>query len=122
VFSRLTLILLGLAACVFLWGLQYKLSLYDPPQATSHQVPIAKLLSKDENAGAQGGILLTGGDHGSQGVTQFFLITGLLLLLSLRAFSLPDLWERARDASRTPQLRANLGLNAFFFRPPPSLL
>jgi len=43
---------LGLAICVFSWGLQYKLSLYDPPQAVSHQFPTAKLLSKNEQSRA----------------------------------------------------------------------
>ena len=47
-FGRLSLTFLSLALCVFAWGLQYKLSLYDPPQAASHQVPQAKLLSKNE--------------------------------------------------------------------------
>ena len=37
-----------LAACVFLWGLEYKISLYFPPQATVRQIPTAKLLSKNE--------------------------------------------------------------------------
>jgi hypothetical protein len=46
------LILLGLGLSVFGWGLQYKLSLYDPPQASSHQMPQAKLLSQDEQATA----------------------------------------------------------------------
>ena len=41
---------LGLAICVFAWGLQYKLSLYNPPQAASHQIPTAKLLSRDEQS------------------------------------------------------------------------
>ena len=34
--------------CVFTWGLQYKLSLYYPPHSSFHQVPEAKLLSKNE--------------------------------------------------------------------------
>ena len=42
---------LGLAVCVFAWGLQYKLSLYDPPQAASHRIPQAKLLSRNERSG-----------------------------------------------------------------------
>ncbi len=36
------LILLGV--CIFAWGLNYKLSLYDPPHAPSHRIPVAKLL------------------------------------------------------------------------------
>jgi hypothetical protein len=42
------LMLLGL--CVFAWGLKYKLSLYDPPRALSHQMPAAKLLSGKERS------------------------------------------------------------------------
>jgi hypothetical protein len=51
VFLRI-LAFLGLATCVFSWGLQYKLSLYDPPQAPSHQIPSAKLLSRNEQSRA----------------------------------------------------------------------
>jgi hypothetical protein len=40
------LALLGL--CVFAWGLKYKLSLYDAPQAVSHHMAAAKLLSGKE--------------------------------------------------------------------------
>jgi hypothetical protein len=40
------LVLVGL--CVFAWGLQYKLSLYDPPHAISHRMPAAKLLTGKE--------------------------------------------------------------------------
>ena len=39
---------IGLAVCIFMWGLQYKLSLYDPPNAASHRIPMAKLLSRNE--------------------------------------------------------------------------
>jgi hypothetical protein len=42
------LVLLG--ACVFAWGLKYKLSLYDPPHALSHRMPAAKLLTGKERA------------------------------------------------------------------------
>ena len=37
-----------LALCVFLWGLEYKMSLYHPPHSFARLVPIAKLLSKNE--------------------------------------------------------------------------
>lgn len=36
---------------VFVWGLQYKLSLYDPPHSITHEMPEAKLLSNQERAG-----------------------------------------------------------------------
>ncbi|MES2222967.1 MAG: hypothetical protein V4587_18600, partial [Acidobacteriota bacterium] len=47
---EIPLLLLGLAVAVFTWGLQYKLSLYDPPQAITRNMPRAKLLSADEQA------------------------------------------------------------------------
>src|SRR5271167_2450542 len=40
--------LVALALAVFVWGLSYKLSLYDPPQASSHRMVAAKLLSNRE--------------------------------------------------------------------------
>ena len=54
----MTLVLLGLAFCVFMWGLQYKLSLYDAPHSISHQMPAAKLLSRDEQATVAESLLL----------------------------------------------------------------
>jgi hypothetical protein len=40
----------GLSVCVFAWGLQYKLSLYDPSQEASLKIPQAKLLSENERS------------------------------------------------------------------------
>jgi hypothetical protein len=37
-----------LGMCVFAWGLRYKLSLYDPPGASAHHMPAAKLLTGNE--------------------------------------------------------------------------
>ena len=51
--SRFSFVFLGLAISVFAWGLQYKLSLYDPPHSTSHEIPEAKLLSRNEQATAR---------------------------------------------------------------------
>lgn len=46
--SVLGFCLVTLAVAVFVWGLSYKLSLYDPPQASSHRMVAAKLLSNRE--------------------------------------------------------------------------
>jgi hypothetical protein len=43
-----------LACCIFAWGLQYKLSLYEPPQALSHHVAQAKLFPSDEHSRTAG--------------------------------------------------------------------
>ena len=49
---------LGLAVSVFAWGMQYKLSLYDPPASASHKIPEAKLLARDERSGIAEGPLV----------------------------------------------------------------
>ena len=55
------LVVLGL--CVFAWGLKYKLSLYDPPRATSHHMAEAKLLpGKERGAASLDAILKAAGN------------------------------------------------------------
>jgi hypothetical protein len=44
--------LLMLCMAVFGWGLQYKLSLYQPEDSVSHLAPVAKLLSQKERPAA----------------------------------------------------------------------
>ena len=54
--SRLTLLLLMLGVCVFLWGFSYKISLYNLNERSLHTVPDAKLLSKNEDRQAADGV------------------------------------------------------------------
>jgi hypothetical protein len=111
---------LGLAICVFTWGLQYKLSLYDPPQASSHQVPQAKLLSRNEQTGTTESPLVvrtktfTRVSHTSS--TAVFLV----LLLGLSLLNPQASGQRKQSASRVWHLRSGL-FYAFFVRPPPIL-
>ena len=57
---KFTFVFIGLAIAVFTWGLQYKLSLYYPPHSTYHQIPEAKLLSRNEQSiGADSILLIT---------------------------------------------------------------
>ena len=119
--SRCTFLLLGLAFCVFNWGLQYKLSLYDPPQAVSHEMPQAKLLSKDEQSLT--GRRLLANDFGSSDKA-LGSVSDCLVFALLLALALPRLLElsgryRPIDPSIRPFRRASL--TAFFFRPPPVL-
>lgn len=44
----LTIGLALLGVCVFVWGLDYKLSLYEPPHSMAHHMPEAKLLTGKE--------------------------------------------------------------------------
>jgi hypothetical protein len=110
----------ALAICVFTWGLQYKLSLYDPPQATSHQVPQAKLLSKNEQTGTaqiHSTILKkTIASAGFSGpATPFFIVA-----------MAPILFEKASEYRKQPadSVRGRQsGLSDIFFvRPPPLFL
>lgn len=120
-FSRFTLCLLGLAFCVFTWGLQYKLSLYDPPQAASHELPSAKLLSRDQQSTTTESPLIK--SEGAPDKTVMATVFSILLPLFaiLNSLKLPAAFRRNRDAKRPWRQLSQASLNAFFFRPPPVL-
>lgn len=120
-FPRLAFAFLGLALSVFSWGLQYKLSLYDPPQAISHQMPEAKLLSQEERPTQAEHPLLDA--LRNRTIKIQCVLSGIFLLISL-AFNLCRAHRRAArvPVTRTPlHLRRFICLDAFFFRPPPIL-
>jgi hypothetical protein len=116
---RLSFVFVGLAISVFTWGLQYKLSLYYPKHSTYHQLPEAKLLSKDEQPATTTGLLTTRVKpaqdfvHGELfTLTLFVGVLGLLLVMGAVQTG-PERsrpWLQSLSASR----------NAFFFRPPPT--
>lgn len=123
--TKIVFIFLPLALAVFCWGLQYKLSLYDPPQAISHSMPQAKLLSSKERVSPS--LMSIAGEASSPGATGqvlrgSFVIWALALMWSFllapgdRSFSL---WIRLRCGQRVDLKTREAGLNAFFFRPPP---
>jgi len=109
---------LGLAICVFTWGLQYKLSLYDPPQAASHQIPQAKLLSRNEQAGTTEDPLVIRTKTSTRVIctapTAIFFVL-LLALIPLKPQASGQRKERASDSRR---LSSGL-FSIFFVRPPP---
>ena len=111
--SKFTLVIIGLAVSVFVWGLQYKISLYFPP----HQVPQAKLLSKNEQP--------TRVERIVAGATKLVGDTERIgfYALALSALGLMHVVATSRNAAlehRTPWLVALLAcLGAFLFRPPP---
>ena len=118
--SKIVFVFVPLALGVFTWGLQYKLSLYDPPQAISHRMPEAKLLSPEERTPVVDNSLVRRSKVLSD--TRAVLLPGIFFL-SLLAFappgSKPALNRRNGKWSCPPCRRASL--NAFFFRPPPRL-
>ncbi len=120
--SRLTFVFLGLAICVFTWGLQYKLSLYDPPHSTSHAIPEAKLLSRDEQPTISGGLLVRSAKAWAV-VAQALLFN--LFVFFTPAFNLlraPVFNRRDWEAKHPWRIFCRPGLNAFFFRPPPAFI
>jgi hypothetical protein len=114
-----TLVTVGLAACVFAWGLQYKLSLYDPPQAASHKMPQAKLLSGNERSGIAESPLVFR-TKTSTAVSYAVPTAVLFLLLLTLSISNPAAGQRERRTSHPWHLHRGL-LNTLFVRPPPIL-
>jgi hypothetical protein len=111
---------LGLAGCVFAWGLQYKLSLYDPPQAASHKIPQAKLLSRNERSGITESPLVVRAKTSTR--VSHTVPTGVFffLLLALSILNPQASGQRKQRTSGVWHLRRGL-FNIFFVRPPPIL-
>lgn len=112
---------LGLAICVFSWGLQYKLSLYDPPQAASHQIPSAKLISKNEQSRATDSPRVVRTRTSAKVIysapTGIFLI--LLLLPSFLILQVSGKRQKCVNGLWHPR---HVFLNIPFVRPPPVLV
>lgn len=115
-----TLALLGLAFCVFTWGLQYKLSLYDPPQAVSHQIPKAKLLSRDERSGTAESPLVVRSKTSSRVIYTASAAVFFILLPALSISNRPGSGPGEQRSNRSWHLRHAI-LNTVFVRPPPLL-
>lgn len=117
--SRFVFTFLGLAIAVFAWGLAYKLSLYDPPQAVSRQMPQAKLLSREEQPSVEVSAAVqplppeTNG-NGLRPATPLSLLIACLAMLAGAAFLRGF---RSFDPRFRPQ--PVLTLSNLFFRPPP---
>jgi hypothetical protein len=118
--SRFSLVFLGLGLAVFAWGLQYKLSLYDPPHSVAHRMPEAKLLSKNEQRRAPE----------SRSVKQIepdvlISLACSLFLLFPRIFD-PNIGPTQNyqelEHKRPWRIFNCAALDSFFFRPPPVLL
>ena len=110
-----------LAFCVFAWGLQYKLSLYDPPQAASHKIPQAKLLSRNERAGvAESPVIVRTKTSTTVSYTVPTAAVFFLLSLTLNILSLQTSRQRNQRTSSVWRLQSGL-FKVFFVRPPPIL-
>lgn len=118
---QLALVLFGLAIAVFAWGLQYKLSLYDPPQAVSHSMPEAKLLTKEEQVARTESPLLDASGTVLKSIQ--LILSSIFLLISLALNLLCTASDCAPVHSHRVPLRVRFFacMDAFFFRPPPVL-
>lgn len=110
-------ILLGVS--VFAWGLQYKLSLYGPPQNDASKVPVAKLLSRDEqptlaapSTDTLGGLL--------SGITHTASDAARMCLLLVAFFLGPLTSVQFRQRRRALLPVRSVDLDALFIRPPPA--
>lgn len=117
---RLSLLLVVLGASVFLWGLGYKLSLYDTHPSNIHRIPEAKLLSRDNDPSVHESVRLNPVKPDSLHAGTYFTLFRLLPLVTiatLRAkrdglyYSIPKPWC----------LQSRVIQHAFYFRPPPAL-
>jgi hypothetical protein len=116
-----TLGFLALACCVFAWGLQYKLSLYEPPQSATHQIPAAKLLSKDEQPSTFERPVVV---RGKTAVTVFYATPAagfLIVFLALSLLTPSIMGPREASASRMWRLCQRAFRRHYSVRPPPVL-
>jgi hypothetical protein len=104
-----------LAAAVFLWGLEYKCSLYPAPSRLPHSVPVAKLLSERERPVKVQAVRIT---RPLLAITPAFLWWFCVVRLRIRHARLHA------EPLRLPRLAGALQISAlthFSFRPPPSI-
>lgn len=120
-FKRMSaLAFIGLAICVFTWGLQYKLSLYDPSAASSPHIPTAKLLSKNEQSGPTESPLMVRTRRATKAIYTIPAAEFFVLLLIFSVLNPPQLVQLEQRASRLWQQR-RAHLRSCIVRPPPVL-
>jgi hypothetical protein len=107
-----------LAVCVFAWGLQYKLSLYDSPQTDSHKISQAKLLSRNEQSGNAENPLEVGARTSTSVSSTVPVAVFFFLLLAASLLNPQASRQREQPTNHSWHLRRGL-LNIFFVRPPP---
>lgn len=115
-----TLACVALAFCLFAWGLQYKLSLYDPPQAASHHIPTAKLLSKNELSRSTESPMVVRTRTSTRVVYTIPTVIAFILLPVFSILNLPS-FQAQHCSSCLWHLRRG-HLRTHFVRPPPLLV
>ncbi len=117
---RPALVFATLAISVFLWGLGYKLSLYEPTKSAIHSIPTAKLFSESERIKLDG--IALGGSVKTYPLSgmQTALWTAILLCwILVTASPLSRTEMQASFFRRHGSRKVRAQLHAFLFRPPP---
>lgn len=105
---------MALGICVFLWGLSYKLSLYDMHPQTLQRVPEAKLLSKNEDSQAVQSVRQVIAK--AEGSDSLQLIQPVLIAVAGACAECRSFDREETLASTAPTA---IPLSGLFFRPPP---
>ncbi len=116
--ARTTLVpLLLIVIGIFVWGLRYKLSLYDSPSGASRSVAEAKLLSPNERPGS----VQTASQIRSHLLPSSSRYSRIILIASVRFGILPVRHVRANALTAPDARHASDSITSFFtFRPPPA--
>lgn len=118
---RLSMLFVMLGMCVFFWGLAYKLSLYDVHQPSVHRIPVAKLMSRDEDPNTTDSVRLCLAKPTPPQLSSAYAF--VIFVLSIGSIAGPKItWDRRHFQLSKPWcLRLLATLSAFSFRPPPVL-
>jgi hypothetical protein len=111
----------GLASTIIVWGIQYKLSRYVPPQAPTHEISQAKLLDKDQNASASGDRLVSRTSASARAMPNAHIAMFLFYSVALRSLTAPVTGLKEQKVGRSWGLCRSAFLSALFVRPPPIL-
>ena len=118
---RLLLALEGLALSIFLWGLAYKLSLYDPMQTSFRRIPQAKLLSSNERPATSEVLSNHDGSGPWSSAISIAIAGGLLLAGFAVACEFPVRRGSLLGSARNRRTWASTTLfSSILFRPPPA--
>jgi len=113
----LSMPLVMLGVCVFLWGFGYKLSLYDFHQRSLHTIPDAKLLSKNEDSRAADSVHAALARAAFPEPSTFFQFAVVTVAIAWACGSRWYLDERSSEGSRL--LYVAIPSASLYFRPPP---
>ena len=111
--------MLLLAFAVFSWGVQYKLSLYDPPAKASAHMAEAKLLSNKERPSLSNATELAVASVAQPILTVVFAYLIGAMFVGLDPFGSMCTQSDVRDSAQIPKQPRQ---SFFFFRPPPAVL